>query len=57
MRCYQDKLLTGPPPLLPAGATVRWRPLVPVDIVGPTGLVRHYVRAVLDPGADDSVSH
>src|SRR5713226_7261860 len=53
---YQGELLTGPPPpSLHAGATVRWRPLVPVDILGPTGLVRRFGRAVLDPAADDSV--
>jgi hypothetical protein len=53
---YQDEPLTGPPPpSLPSGATVRWRPLVPVDILGPTGLVRHFGRAVLDPAADDTV--
>jgi hypothetical protein len=53
---YQDELLTGPPPpTLSAGATIRWRPLVPVDIVGPNGLVRYFGRAVLDPGADDTV--
>ncbi|SRR6266849_2734983 len=53
---YQDELLAGPrPPSLPAGTTVRWRPLVPVEIFGPTGLVRRFGRAVLDPAADDSV--
>ncbi len=53
---YQDEPLTGPPPpSLPAGATVRWRPLVPVDIVGPSGLIRRFGRAILDPGADDTV--
>jgi hypothetical protein len=53
---YLDEPLTGPPPpSLPAGAAVRWRPLVPVDILGPSGLVRHFGRAVLDPGADDTV--
>jgi hypothetical protein len=53
---YQDEPLAGPPPpSLPAGATVRWRPLVPVDILAPTGLVRRFGRAVLDPAADDTV--
>jgi hypothetical protein len=53
---YQDEPLTGPgPPSLPAGATVRWRPLVPVTVVGPTGLMRSFSRAVADPGADDTV--
>jgi hypothetical protein len=51
---YQDEPLAGPPPpSLSAGATVRWRPLVPVDILAPTGPVRHFGRAVLDPAADD----
>jgi hypothetical protein len=53
---YQDEPLTGPPPpSLPTGATVRWRPLVPVVIIGPTGLLRNFGRAVLDPAADDTV--
>jgi hypothetical protein len=53
---YQDELLIGPaPPSLPTGVLVRWRPLVPIDIVGPTGLVQHFGRAVVDPAADDSV--
>ena len=53
---YQDEPLSGPPPssLLPS-ATVRWRPLVPVIIIGPTGKQRFFTRAVLDPGADDTV--
>jgi hypothetical protein len=53
---YQDELLTGPaPPSLPAGATVRFRPLVPVEIIGPTGLSEQFTRAVVDPAADDTV--
>jgi hypothetical protein len=53
---YQDEPLTGPPPpSLPPSATVRWRPLVPVRIAGPTGRRRFFSRAVLDPGADDTV--
>jgi hypothetical protein len=53
---YQAEPLTGPaPPSLPAGATARWRPLVPVDIIGPTGTVQHYARAVVDPAADDTI--
>lgn len=53
---YQDELLTGPtPPSLPVGAAVRWRPLVPVEIFGPTGLSRQFTRAVVDPAADDTV--
>jgi hypothetical protein len=52
----QDEPLSGPPPpSLPGTATVRWRPLVPVTIIGPTGRRRFFARAVLDPGADDTV--
>ena len=47
---YQDELLTGPPPpSLPPGATVRWRPLVPVTIIGPTGLLRNFVGRCSTP--------
>jgi hypothetical protein len=53
---YQDEPLTGPPPpSLPAAAKVRWRPLIPVTIIGPTGKRRFFPRALLDPGADDTV--
>jgi hypothetical protein len=53
---FQDELLQGPPPpSLPPGTTVRWRPLVPVTIIGATGQVRQFGRAVLDPAADDTV--
>jgi hypothetical protein len=53
---YQDEPLTGPPPpSLLAGASVRWRPLVPVTIIGPGGTHRDFIRAVLDPAADDTV--
>jgi hypothetical protein len=53
---YQDELLTGPaPPSLPAGAVVRWRPLVPITIIGTGGLLRDYGRAILDDAADDTV--
>lgn len=53
---YQDEPLSGPPPpSLPASATVRWRPLVPVTIIGPTAKRRVFSRAVLDPGADDTI--
>lgn len=53
---YQDEPLSGPaPPSLPASATVRWRPLAPVSIIGPTGQRRFFPRALLDPGADDTV--
>jgi len=53
---YQDEPLTGPaPPSLPAAALVRWRPLVPVTIIGPGGLERDFGRAILDDAADDTV--
>lgn len=53
---YQDEPLSGPPPpSLPSSSAVRWRPLVPVLIVGLTGKQRFFSRAVLDPGADDTV--
>jgi len=52
---YQDEPLRGPPPpSLPATATVRWRPLVPVTISGPAGR-RFFPRALFDPGADDTL--
>jgi hypothetical protein len=53
---YLPEPLGGPPPpSLPAGATVRWRPLLPVHIIGPTGQVRYFPRALFDPGADDTI--
>lgn len=53
---YPDEALTGPPPpSLPAGAVVRWRPLAPVTLVGPGGVFRDFGRAVMDPAADDTV--
>jgi hypothetical protein len=53
---YQDEPLSGPaPPSLAPGATVRWRPLVPVTVIGPAGRVRDFGRAVVDPAADDTV--
>lgn len=53
---YLDEPVAGPaPPSLPAGAAVRWRPLVPVTITGPSGLVWDFGRAVLDPASDDTV--
>jgi hypothetical protein len=53
---YQDEPLVGPPPpsLSPA-STVRWRPLVPVTIFGQAGLYLDFARAILDPGADDTI--
>lgn len=52
---YLDEPLSGPPPpSLPSGAAVRYRPLVPVTVVGPTGQ-RQFSRAVVDSGGDDTV--
>jgi hypothetical protein len=53
---YLDEPLTGPaPPSLAGGAAVRWRPLLPVSIIGPGGLTWDFGRAVLDPASDDTV--
>jgi len=53
---YQAEPFWGlPAPSLPAGTTVHWRPLVPDAILGPTGFVRRFSRALLDPGADDTL--
>ena len=53
---YLEELLVGPaPPSLPPRATSRWRPLAPIDIMGPTGIISHFERAILDPAADDTV--
>ena len=53
---YKDEPLAGPPsPSLPPSSTVRWRPLLPVTVLGPTGLRRQFGRALLDTGADDTV--
>ena len=48
--------LFGPPvPALPAGARWRWRPLVPLTVQGPNGRSLVFGRALVDPGADDTV--
>ena len=53
---YEPVPLTGPaPPSLRSTATAHWRPFAPVTIVGPTGVSRHFQRALIDPGADDTV--
>jgi hypothetical protein len=53
---YLEEPLVGlAPPSLPVGAVIRWRPLVPVTLIGPTGQMWDYGRAVLDPAADDTV--
>lgn len=53
---YLDEPLTGPPPpSLPTTVKVRWRPLVPVTVAGPAGGSFSFGRALVDPGADDTV--
>jgi len=53
---YQPESLgVPPPPTLPPGAKDRWRPLIPVRLLGPTGLWWDFEQALLDPGADDTV--
>jgi hypothetical protein len=53
---YLDEALTGPPPpTLPASSVKRWRPLVPVTIRSVPGQARHFRRALVDPGSDDTV--
>ena len=53
---YQSEPIQGvSPPSLQPNALERWRPLIPVAVVGPTGKRRYYPRALLDSGADDSV--
>jgi hypothetical protein len=52
---YLDEPLTGPPPpSLSSISTARYRPLIPITIVGPTGQ-RKFSRAVVDSGGDDTV--
>jgi hypothetical protein len=53
---YLDEPLLGPrPPSMPAHFTARWRPLIPISAVGPTGRRRFFPRALADSGADDTV--
>jgi hypothetical protein len=53
---YEPVPLAGPPPAsLPSMATAHWRPFAPVTIAGPTGVSRYFKRALVDPGADDTV--
>ncbi len=51
----EEPLRTAPPPSLEPQAIARWRPLVPLRIIGPHGRYREFNRAVLDPGSDDCV--
>ena len=55
---YQPVMLDPtkpPPPSLPSGAQVRWRPLIRIRILGPTK--RHWDcdKALVDSGADDTL--
>ena len=53
---YLDEPLYGPPaPSLSAHARSRWRPLVPLTVQGPNGRSVAFGRALVDPGADDTV--
>lgn len=53
---YQALAFRGlPPPTLPPTAKSRWRPLVPVRIIGPTGKSHSFSSALLDPGSDDTI--
>jgi hypothetical protein len=53
---YLPEVIVGPPPAsLPSGAAVRWRPLLPVRVIGPGNCLRFYPRALLDTGADDTI--
>ncbi len=53
---YQEELLSGPvPPSMPANSVVRYRPLVPITIIGPGNASFSFERALLDTGSDDSV--
>lgn len=50
----EEPLTRQVPPSLPSGATSRFRPLLPVRIFGSRGS-RLFLRALLDPGSDDTV--
>ena len=53
---YLEELLLGtPPPSLPSQCVSRWRPLLPIRIFGPSGQSRLFLRALLDPGSDDTI--
>ena len=42
---------------MPSTATARFRPLVPVAVFGPSGNSLAFERALVDPGADDTIFH
>jgi hypothetical protein len=53
---YVDEPLRSPaPPSLPAAAKDRWRPLVPITIIGTGGTSLSFGKALVDPGADDTI--
>ncbi len=53
---YQDEAISGsPPPSLPSSALVRWRPLLPIVLFGPTGQRQLFLRALVDTGSDETV--
>ena len=53
---YLVELIQGPPPpSLPQSARGRWRPLIPVTVFGPAGSSLAFGRALVDPGADDTL--
>lgn len=53
---YLEEPLTGRvPQSLSPGSISRWRPLVPIRIFGPDGSSRLFLRALLDPGSDDTI--
>ncbi|MBI1903610.1 MAG: hypothetical protein HYS13_21115 [Planctomycetia bacterium] len=52
---YQPVPTTHAPPSIRFGGLVHWRPFVPLTVFGAHGRSRHFQRALLDPGADDTV--
>lgn len=53
---YLDEpLYASPPPSMPDDAQRRWRPLIPISVQGPSGRSVAFGRALVDPGADDTV--
>ena len=51
----EEPLLRSAPPSLPASSVSRWRPLVPVRVIGPKGDSRLFLRCLVDPGSDDTI--
>ena len=54
---YQSSFVIGtPPPSIPPGSLLRWRPFIPITILDPAEAVqRRYTRALVDTGADETV--